>query len=70
MALHTLLVGIDDHPPCVRKLQGCVDDARRMEHFLAARGDGAQGTTLVEADAAREKVIAGFQQRWSWCAKR
>lgn len=65
--LYALLVGIDDYPPGVRKLAGCVNDVKRYEKYLAKRfpagGTGLQLEleTLTDARATRDGVIGGFR---------
>ena len=65
--LYALLVGINDYPPGVRKLAGCVNDVRRYEKFLAKRfpagGTGLQLEleTLIDAQATRDGLIGKFR---------
>jgi hypothetical protein len=64
-----LLVGIDDYPPPLPKLRGCVNDLREMRQYLDARVDPG-GRPLKEAlkikflanqEATRESVIHAFR---------
>lgn len=64
--VHALLVGIDDYPPGVNKLAGCVNDIEAVERLLATRvsaaGDTLDVRKLLDADATRAGVIQGFEE--------
>ena len=59
-----LLVGINDYPPGVPKLAGCVNDVDHFQSWLAQQALGA-GTLSIEvlkdSDATRAKLIALFR---------
>ena len=68
--IYALMIGIDDYPPPVRKLRGCVNDIKEMEAYLKARVEPGEGRTLDEAlkirtladgEATREAVIRAFR---------
>lgn len=64
--IYALLVGIDAYAPPVPSLQGCVNDIKAVEEYL--RGRVAQDNyqlnlrTLIDSEATRQGIIAGFQQ--------
>lgn len=64
--IYALLVGIDAYAPPVPPLQGCVNDIKAIEEYL--QGRVAQGNyqlhlrTLIDREATRQGIIAGFQQ--------
>lgn len=68
-SIFTLLVGIDNYPPGVPMLRGCVNDIREMEAYLKARVDPAgrpvndvlKLKVLVDAEATRGAVIQAFR---------
>jgi hypothetical protein len=67
-SVYALLVGIDDYPPPVPRLRGCVNDVREMAAYLSARvagtkdGPGAlEQQTLLNAEATRDAVVRGFR---------
>jgi hypothetical protein len=63
--IYALLVGIDDYPPPLPRLRGCVNDAREMKAYLEARIDPAEGTLKIKAllnqEATRDAVITAFR---------
>ena len=63
--IYTLLVGIDNYPPGVNPLHGCVNDIRRVEQLLAARVSSADDhwspLVLTDQAATRAAIIAGFR---------
>lgn len=67
--VYALLVGIDDYPPPVPRLRGCVNDIREMRQYLEARVDpGARGAEevlrieqLLDGEATREAVIQALR---------
>jgi len=71
--LYGLLVGIDDYPSPVPKLQGCVNDIDAIEDYLRHRLDTnryelhLKRLTTNDADEkpTRRAVIAGFEQHLS-----
>ncbi len=68
--VYALLVGIDDYPPPVPKLKGCINDIDQMEEYLTARiVSGARALekalqikTLRNQEATRYNVIAAFRE--------
>src|SRR4051812_31182855 len=68
--IYSLLVGIDDYPPPVPKLRGCVNDIREMQQYLELRVDPGGGKledflkfrVLVNQEAPREAVIRAFRE--------
>src|SRR5215210_4693353 len=64
-SVYALLVGIDDYPAPVPALRGCCNDVAEMRAFLEGRvgADGAalKSRTLLNAEATRAAVIAGFR---------
>src|SRR5262249_13311028 len=66
---YALLVGIDDYPPPLPKLRGCINDIERMREFLEGRvdlGDRELGKalkirTLTNQEATRAAVIDAFR---------
>jgi hypothetical protein len=64
--VYALLVGIDAYPAPVPALSGCRNDIEAIEALLTARVSGSGHAlhvrTLVDEDATREAVIAGFRE--------
>ena len=62
--IYALLVGIDDYPDPTPQLRGCANDIRAVEALLQARvsaeGDTLHVVALLDAEATRDAVIAGF----------
>lgn len=64
--LYALLIGIDDYPPPVPRLYGCVNDINAFEAYL--QGRVAKGEfnlhllKLTDSQATRQAVIDGFRQ--------
>ena len=71
--IYGLLVGIDDYPPPVPKLEGCVNDVNAIEDYLRNRLDTNQyelhlqrlTTNGQDEKPTRKAVIAGFEQHLS-----
>src|SRR5262245_59626455 len=67
--IYGLLVGIDDYPPAVPKLQGCVNDVLEMQQYLESRVERGESRledvlklrVLVNHEASREVVIRDFR---------
>lgn len=63
--VYALLVGIDDYPPPVPRLHGCVNDIRRVHDLLAQQvaqaGDRFAPQVLTDRQATRQALIDGFQ---------
>ncbi|HET7277832.1 MAG TPA: caspase family protein [Dermatophilaceae bacterium] len=62
--LYALLVGIDDYPPPVPRLRGCVNDVTAFAETLRGRvhGDRAlDAEILTDAAATRQAVIDAFR---------
>jgi hypothetical protein len=61
--LYALLVGIDDYPPGVRKLAGCVNDVGRYRDYLTHhfQPEVLALETLTNAQATRDAVIGMFR---------
>jgi pimeloyl-ACP methyl ester carboxylesterase len=68
--IYALLVGIDDYPPPVPKLRGCINDIDQMQEYLTVRVDpggralekALQIKTLRNQEATRHNVIATFRE--------
>jgi pimeloyl-ACP methyl ester carboxylesterase len=68
--IYGLLVGIDDYPTPVPKLEGCVNDVNAIEDYLRNRLDTNQyqlhlqrlTTNGQDEKPTRKAVIAGFEQ--------
>jgi hypothetical protein len=68
--IYGLLVGIDDYPTPVPKLEGCVNDVNAIEDYLRNRLDTNQyelhlqrlTTNGIDAKPTRKAVIAGFEE--------
>ena len=58
-----LLVGVDAYgPPINVPLQGCGNDVRHLEEYLRGRlGDAASIVTLIDGQATKAGVVAGFR---------
>ena len=70
--LYALLVGIDDYPAPVRKLDGCVNDINAIENYLKTRVDSSQHgniKTLRNAEATRQAVIDSFEKHLTQAGK-
>lgn len=71
--IYGLLVGIDDYPAPVPKLEGCVNDVNAIEDYLRNRLDTNQyelhlqrlTTNGQDEMPTRKAVIAGFEQHLS-----
>jgi tetratricopeptide (TPR) repeat protein len=64
--IYALLVGIDDYPSPIPRLQGCVNDIEAFAAYLEQRVNQAEGialklTTLTNAQATRQAVIDAFR---------
>lgn len=70
MAIHALLVGIDEYLPPVPKLRGCANDIMEMQEYLDARVDSGGRSltevlkvkTLIDREATRSAVIRAFSE--------
>ncbi len=61
--LFALLVGIDNYPPNVSNLQGCVNDVNHLNDYLKEHVALNQCIeTLTNSDATRENIIRLFRQ--------
>ena len=64
--LYALLVGIDDYPPPVPSLYGCVNDVTAFETYLQGRVASGEFNLhlrkLTDSQATRQAVIDGFRQ--------
>lgn len=62
--IYALLVGIDNYPPVVNSLAGCVNDIRRVEALLRERITGAEDRfeprVLTDAAATRQGILDAF----------
>jgi len=57
-----LFIGINDYPdPSVTPLDGCVADARAMEHLFSERFGFASKLLLTDEDATRRGIRRGFE---------
>ncbi|MER9947173.1 caspase family protein [Mesorhizobium sp. M0047] len=67
--IYALLVGIDDYPLPIPKLQGCVNDIGELKQYLHARVDPGHRAleealkikTLIDGEATRDAVIHAFR---------
>ncbi|HEU0300837.1 MAG TPA: caspase family protein, partial [Longimicrobium sp.] len=67
--VYALLVAIDDYPPPVSRLRGCVNDAEAMAQYLEARVNAGGRSReevlkierLLDRDATRQAVIEAFR---------
>ncbi len=63
MTTYALLVGIDAYLPPLTPLYGCRNDIAAIETYLRARTAGTlELRTLLDADATRDTVVAGFRE--------
>ncbi|MDR9899876.1 caspase family protein [Aetokthonos hydrillicola Thurmond2011] len=64
--LYALLVGIDNYPTPVNRLQGCVNDISTVEEYLNERFDKREYQlhlqTLKDEKATRQAIIDGFRK--------
>ena len=63
--VYALLVGVDNYPPELGRLRGCVNDVDQLGDFLRRDGVGlktAEIVTLKDADATRVNVIGAFRR--------
>jgi pimeloyl-ACP methyl ester carboxylesterase len=64
--LYALLIGIDDYPPPVPRLYGCVNDITAFETYLQGRVASGEFKLhlrkLTDSQASRQAVIDGFRQ--------
>ncbi len=68
-SIYALLVGINDYPSPISKLEGCVHDIQEMKSYLESRirtdspnGDESLSVeTLLDAEATRDAVIRAFR---------
>jgi len=64
--LYALLVGIDQYPPSVSSLAGCVNDVTAFHEWLKGRAAGGEFALdvrlLLSEQATRQAVIDGFRQ--------
>lgn len=61
MATCALLVGIDDYPPPLPPLRGCVADVADLAELLAGRAAGLRPLTLLDAATTRAALTAGLR---------
>lgn len=63
MTTYALLVGIDAYVAPLPPLYGCRNDIAALETYLRARTGGPlELRTLLDADATRDTVVAGFRR--------
>jgi hypothetical protein len=72
--IHALLVGIDDYPRPIPKLQGCVNDIDAFATYLSERvakdtGVALHLRTLKNGEATRQAVIDTFRDHLGKAAK-
>lgn len=64
--MYALLVGIDDYPPPVPSLFGCVNDVSAFEAYLQGRVASGEFNLhlrkLTDSQATRQAVVDGFRQ--------
>ena len=62
--LHALFVAINQYPPDVRSLRGCINDMKDFQHFLEdyckKTGMAFRSKVLTDSYATRSNVIDGF----------
>ena len=63
--IYALLVGINDYPPEVPKLTGCLNDVDHFHDFLTRHYDNLAVEVLKDADATRANVISQFRKHLS-----
>lgn len=67
--IYALLVGINDYPVHVGRLQGCLNDIANVEDYLSDFHSDAAVVTLRNADATYANVIAQFRQHLGQAGK-
>ncbi len=69
--IYALLVGINDYPPHVGRLGGCLNDVQIFHDYLLATypHDKLHVETLVDADATRGNIIDRFRNHLSRAEK-
>ncbi len=67
--IYALLVGINDYPGNVGKLQGCLNDIANVEDYLSDFYSDAAVVTLRDGDATYANVIAQFRQHLGQAGK-
>ena len=64
--IYALLVGIDQYPPSVSSLEGCVNDIHAIAAYLSERVDPQRYQLhvqmLLNQNATRQAIINGFEQ--------
>lgn len=64
--LFALFVGIDNYPPSVPSLAGCVNDMMAVREFIEERtlSDGFElhSRTLIDHEATRLNIVRGFEE--------
>ncbi len=65
--IFALLIGIDDYPAPIPRLQGCVNDIDAISAYLQERVAGdkmvrLEARTLKNGEATRKAVVAAFQE--------
>ncbi len=67
--IYALLVGINDYPDHVGKLQGCLNDLDNVEDYLAHSYPDAAVLSLRDGDATYANVIAQFRKHLGQAGK-
>lgn len=68
--VYGLLVGINDYPPSVGPLDGCVNDVESFEEYLGHEFAGDLALEVLKnEDATRDNVIGGFRNHLSQAGK-
>ena len=64
--IYALLVGIDNYPPPVSSLKGCINDVMAIEEYLRSRveteGFQLHLKSLKDEEATRQAIIDNFRQ--------
>ncbi len=61
--LYALLVGIEDYPPPVPPLNGCINDLKKMEAYLSGlTGVDLKLRVLKNEEATRDNIFKGFRE--------
>lgn len=63
--LHAYLIAINDYPPPVRKLSGCLNDINKLNEYLKVFAESHEWNykayKLLDEKATRQGIIDGFQ---------
>src|SRR6185436_4850300 len=59
--IYALLVGINDYPGDIGKLQGCVNDVENVHDYLTGIPEEAAVVVLKDHEAKRDNLIGQFR---------